>query len=63
MVNPPRVWLGGVKAGEGLGAGSLILTPNGFFACNLPCFLRGGWSDDDFTFASPSSRRPGAGTF
>jgi hypothetical protein len=38
-VNPPRVWFGGVGAGEGLGAGSLILTPISFLLVTFLAFL------------------------
>jgi hypothetical protein len=39
MVNPPRVRFGAVGAGEGLGVGSLILTPVGFFFVTFLAFL------------------------
>jgi hypothetical protein len=42
MVNPPGVRLGGVGAEEGLGAGSLILTPDAFLLVIFLAFLEAG---------------------
>jgi hypothetical protein len=43
MVNLPREPLGGVGVADGLGVGSLILTPLGFLAMTfLDFFERGG---------------------
>jgi hypothetical protein len=38
----PQVWLGGVRVGEGLGVGSLILTPVGFLLVAFLAFLEVG---------------------
>jgi hypothetical protein len=42
IVNLPRVSFGGVGAGDGLGAGSLILTPDVFLFMTFRGFFRGG---------------------
>jgi hypothetical protein len=41
-VNPPQVWLGGVGAGEGLGARSLVLIPGGLLLVIFLAFLEAG---------------------
>jgi hypothetical protein len=41
-VNLPRALFRGVGAGDGLGAGSLILTLDAFFLTTLCCFFGGG---------------------
>jgi hypothetical protein len=42
MVNLPQVHLGGVRVGDGLATGSLILTTDSFFLKTVQIFFGGG---------------------